>query len=562
MNSRIIEIIRKANIIAKDAFARAVEISQRDNTPLALFLLKNGIIEENLLMQTLSQSLGGLEIVSPHEMDIEPQIIACVPKDIAIQNRIIPLNRAANNLFIATGDPTNLEQLDLIASKLGNRLRCKLASELSIQQALEKYYFSLPDEKKEKLSTPGLSSEQSEGYVISYIERLMQAAAMRKASDIHIEPFESSLRVRIRIDGSLVEYEQKPRFETKDALLSRVKIVAGLDISEKRLPQDGNAKLDIPNFGKMDFRVSSLPTVYGEKIVLRILDKSNLQLDMTKLGFENIQLQQFKESILKAFGMVIVTGPTGSGKTTTLYSALNELNRLADNVITAEDPVEFTIPGINQVHVRPDINFTFATALKAFLRQDPDVIMIGEIRDAETAEIGMKAALTGHIVLSTLHTNNAPESIERLKNLGIQPFTLISAVNCVVAQRLVRKICVHCKEEANVPLEEQIALGLPEKFAGQYKIYKGKGCDVCHGTGYKGRSAIYEVMVLNDTVKKAIADNLNSLELKLVAMQNGMQTLRQSAWKKVLSGQTTIEEMLEASNPDQDLAKQVLRRAA
>jgi type IV pilus assembly protein PilB len=562
MNSRIIEIIRKANIIAKDAFARAVEISQRDNIPLALFLLKNGIIEETLLMQTLSQSLGGLEIVSPHEMDIEPQIIACVPKDIAIQNRIIPLNRAANNLFIATGDPTNLEQLDLIASKLGNRLRCKLASELSIQQALEKYYFSLPDEKKEKLSTPGLSSEQSEGYVISYIERLMQAAAMRKASDIHIEPFESSLRVRIRIDGSLVEYEQKPRFETKDALLSRVKIVAGLDISEKRLPQDGNAKLDIPNFGKMDFRVSSLPTVYGEKIVLRILDKSNLQLDMTKLGFENIQLQQFKESILKAFGMVIVTGPTGSGKTTTLYSALNELNRLADNVITAEDPVEFTIPGINQVHVRPDINFTFATALKAFLRQDPDVIMIGEIRDAETAEIGMKAALTGHIVLSTLHTNNAPESIERLKNLGIQPFTLISAVNCVVAQRLVRKICVHCKEEANVPLEEQISLGLPEKFAGQYKIYKGKGCDVCHGTGYKGRSAIYEVMVLNDTVKKAIADNLNSLELKLVAMQNGMQTLRQSAWKKVLSGQTTIEEMLEASNPDQDLTKQVLRRAA
>lgn len=562
MNSRIIEIIRKANIIAKDAFARAVEISQRDNTPLALFLLKNGIIEETLLMQTLSQSLGGLEIVSPHEMDIEPQIIACVPKDIAIQNRIIPLNRAANNLFIATGDPTNLEQLDLIASKLGNRLRCKLASELSIQQALEKYYFSLPDEKKEKLSTPGLSSEQSEGYVISYIERLMQAAAMRKASDIHIEPFESSLRVRIRIDGSLVEYEQKPRFETKDALLSRVKIVAGLDISEKRLPQDGNAKLDIPNFGKMDFRVSSLPTVYGEKIVLRILDKSNLQLDMTKLGFENIQLQQFKESILKAFGMVIVTGPTGSGKTTTLYSALNELNRLADNVITAEDPVEFTIPGINQVHVRPDINFTFATALKAFLRQDPDVIMIGEIRDAETAEIGMKAALTGHIVLSTLHTNNAPESIERLKNLGIQPFTLISAVNCVVAQRLVRKICVHCKEEANVPLEEQISLGLPEKFAGQYKIYKGKGCDVCHGTGYKGRSAIYEVMVLNDTVKKAIADNLNSLELKLVAMQNGMQTLRQSAWKKVLSGQTTIEEMLEASNPDQDLTKQILRRAA
>jgi type IV pilus assembly protein PilB len=396
------------------------------------------------------------------------------------------------------------------------------------------------------------ASENGESYVINYVERLMLVAAQKQASDIHIEPFETSIRIRLRIDGSLIEYKPHARFEFKDALLSRVKLISGLDIFEKRLPQDGNAKLEIAGLGKMDFRVSSLPSVWGEKIVLRLLDKGNLQLDMTQLGFDTEQLHQFKDSILQPFGMVIVTGPTGSGKTTTLYSALSELNRITDNVVTAEDPVEFTIPGICQVNVRPDIDFTFSKALKAFLRQDPDIIMVGEIRDLETGEIAMKAALTGHIVLSTLHTNNAAESIERLRNMGIDRFTIVSALNCVVAQRLVRKICSECKVVDQVPAEKQIALGLPEKYINKFSIYRGRGCENCNNTGYRGRAAIYEVLQVNEPVKRAIVENMTALDLKRIAMNHGMQTLRQSAWKKVYKGITTIDELIEASGSDED----------
>ena len=445
-----------------------------------------------------------------------------------------------------------------------------MASELSIQSAINKFYGATEEaakiaaqQKSAQRAAAALSnlplnaSESGESYVINYVERLMLVAAQKQASDIHIEPFEQSIRIRLRIDGSLIEYKPNARFEFKDALLSRVKLISGLDIFEKRLPQDGNAKLDIPGLGKMDFRVSSLPSVWGEKIVLRLLDKGNLQLDMTQLGFDSEQLHKFKDSILQPFGMVIVTGPTGSGKTTTLYSALNELNRITDNVVTAEDPVEFTIPGICQVNVRPDIDFTFSKALKAFLRQDPDIIMVGEIRDLETGEIAMKAALTGHIVLSTLHTNNAAESIERLRNMGIDRFTIVSALNCVVAQRLVRKICNECKSVDDVPAEKQIALGLPEKYINKFKIYKGIGCESCNNTGYRGRAAIYEVLQVNEPVKRAIVDNLTAIDLKRIAMNNGMQTLRQSAWKKVYKGITTIEELVEASASDED-ARQVV----
>ena len=557
MGTRIAEIIKKSNLLSREDLAKAMEFSSRDNTPLAYFILKNGMVEEKELMRVLSEGLGGAEVFYPHEIDIEPVVLNCVPKDFAFQYRMIPINRLANNLIVAVGDPTNLGLFDSISAKFGSKLRVKLASELSIQKALDKYYANKVEEARpsRKDNATPLSQEASDNYVISFIERLMQSAAQRKASDIHVEPFETSLRVRLRIDGSLVEYEQKPRFETKDALLSRIKIISGLDIAEKRLPQDGNCKLEIPAYGKMDFRVSSLPTVWGEKIVLRLLDKSNLQLDMTKLGFDQEQLDRFKESIMKPFGMVIVTGPTGSGKTTTLYSALNELNRTSDNVVTAEDPVEFTIPGICQVNVRPDIEFTFSKALKAFLRQDPDVIMVGEIRDAETAEIAMKAALTGHIVLSTLHTNNAPETLERLRNIGVQTFTIISALNCVVAQRLIRKICTQCKVEHPIPVDEQIAMGLPARFAGTFKIFKGAGCELCNGTGYKGRAAIYEVLTMSDNIKRALAANVSVLEIKKIAMADGMQTLRQSAWKKVFKGVTSIEELLETSAADTESSK-------
>lgn len=571
--ARIVEIIKRSNLVSSADLARALEFSERDGVPLTLFLLKNKLVSEEGLMKCMSEALGGIEVVHPDKMAIEASVLASVPREVIINHRVIPINRVSSHLILAVGDPTNLGVFDAISAKLGVKIRLKLASELSIQNAINKFYGATEEaakiaaqQKNAQRAAAALSqlplnaSENGESYVINYVERLMLVAAQKQASDIHIEPFEQSIRIRLRIDGSLIEYKPNARFEFKDALLSRVKLISGLDIFEKRLPQDGNAKLDIPGLGKMDFRVSSLPSVWGEKIVLRLLDKGNLQLDMTQLGFDSEQLHQFKDSILQPFGMVIVTGPTGSGKTTTLYSALNELNRITDNVVTAEDPVEFTIPGICQVNVRPDIDFTFSKALKAFLRQDPDIIMVGEIRDLETGEIAMKAALTGHIVLSTLHTNNAAESIERLRNMGIDRFTIVSALNCVVAQRLVRKICNDCKTVDDVPAEKQIALGLPEKYINKFKIYRGIGCDKCNNTGYRGRAAIYEVLQVNEPVKRAVVDNLTALDLKRIAMNNGMQTLRQSAWKKVYKGITTIEELIEASASDDD-ARQVVMSA-
>ena len=573
--ARIVEIIKRSNLVGQADLARALEFSERDGIPLALFLLRNKMVAEDALMRSLSEGLGGIEVVAPDKMEIDQSILASVPRDMVLQHRIVPINKVTNNLILAVGDPTNLGVFDAISAKLGVKIRLKLASELSIQNGISRYYGASDEAAKiaaqqksiqQKAAAAlaniplGGANENGESYVITYVERLMLVAAQKRASDIHIEPFEQSLRIRLRVDGSLLEFKPQARFEFKDALLSRVKLISGLDIFEKRLPQDGNAKLEIPGLGKMDFRVSSLPSVWGEKIVLRLLDKSNLQLDMTQLGFDSEQLSQFKDSILKPFGMVIVTGPTGSGKTTTLYSALNELNRITDNVVTAEDPVEFTIPGICQVNVRPDIEFTFSKALKAFLRQDPDIIMVGEIRDLETGEIAMKAALTGHIVLSTLHTNNAAESVERLRNMGIDRFTIVSALNCVVAQRLVRKICNECRVEDSVSAEKQIALGLPNKYVGKFKIYRGMGCDNCNNTGYRGRAAIYEVLVVNEPVKRAIVDNLTAIDLKRIAMTDGMQTLRQSAWKKVYKGVTTIDELVEASGSDDD-AKSAAQRA-
>jgi type IV pilus assembly protein PilB len=561
MSQRISEIIRKANILSKEDLAKAVEFSTRDNIPFALFLLANGMITEEVLMPLLETGLG-VERIDLDNQDIETAVIDCVPREVAMTYRIIPINRLANNLIVAGGDPTDLALIDKISARLSAKVKIKLASELAITRAINKYYTNKVE--GEKKPAKGLSTtEASETYVVNFIERLLQSAAHRRASDIHIEPFETLIRIRLRTDGTLQEYLERPRIEIRDALISRVKIISGLDISEKRLPQDGATKIDVPGIGKIDFRVSSLPCVWGEKIVLRILDKSNLQLDMTKLGFEPEQLNQFKDSILRPFGMVLVTGPTGSGKTTTLYSALSELNRVSDNVVTAEDPVEYTIPGINQVQVRPDIEFTFAKALKSFLRQDPDVIMLGEIRDLETAEIAFKAALTGHIVLSTLHTNNAAETIERLRNLGIEAFTIISALNAVVAQRLVRKVCTKCRtEDTRHTKDELIGYGLPEKYIGAFPIYKAEGCDLCNNSGYKGRVAIHEVLTLTDPVKRAIAENASAMDLKLAGMASGMQTMRQSAWKKVARGITTIEEMLESSGSDSETKKPSYKRSA
>lgn len=563
MSARIIEIIKRSKLVAESDLERAIEFSERDGVSLPSYLLRSNMAEENALLKVLAAGLGGMSVYFPDKMSIDPSILSSIPRELAIAHKVFPVNRLAGTIIICTGDPTNLANLDALAAKIGVKLRVNLASELAIEHAIAKFYPVAGGGGTKRISAPTVTggtnvraaadAEIGEGYIISYIDQLLVFAVKARASDIHVEPFEKMVRIRLRMDGSLVEYKHRARFEMRDALITRMKIISGLDIAEKRVPQDGNTKIEVPGVGKVDFRVSSLPTQWGEKVVLRILDKANLQTDLTKLGFDKAQLEVFRDSIFKPFGMIIVTGPTGSGKTTTLYSALNELNRITDNVVTAEDPVEYTLPGICQVNIRHDIGLTFAAALKAFLRQDPDVIMVGEIRDTDTAEIAMKAALTGHIVLSTLHTNNAAETLERLRNMRIEPFTIVSAVNCVVAQRLMRKLCQECKKPDPISSADQIKLGLPPEYAGKFKVFMENGCASCNFTGFRGRSAIYEVMPLSEDLKRGLAEDMSAMQLKKIAMSEGMQTLRQSAWKKVASGVSSISEMLANSASDRDL---------
>lgn len=388
-----------------------------------------------------------------------------------------------------------------------------------------------------------------DGPIIKLVNDILIQCKKTGASDIHIEPYEDFVRIRLRIDGSLKEIN-RPEGDMKGPLISRIKIMSKLNIAETRIPQDGAINIMIDN-QPIDFRVSSCPTVFGEKIVMRILDKSNLQVDMTQLGFETKQLDDFKKCIAKPNGIVLVTGPTGSGKTTTLYSGIQELNKEDSNVTTSEDPVEYSLPGINQVQVKPDIGFNFAAALRSFLRQDPDVIMVGEIRDLETAEIAIKASLTGHMVLSTLHTNSATDTISRLLNMGAAPFNLVSSINCITAQRLLKLICEKCKEEdKEVTKETLVDLGIPEKFADRLKVMKGKGCDTCNGSGYKGRIAVHEVLVMNEELKVGILKGSSTDDLKKIAMRNGMNSLRQSALSKMAKGITTPAEVVRTTDND------------
>jgi len=402
---------------------------------------------------------------------------------------------------------------------------------------------------EEEINLQELERATEEAPVVRLVNALLTDAIKKRASDVHIEPYEKMLRIRFRIDGVLYEVMQPP-VKLKNAITSRVKVMAALDIAERRMPQDGRIKLKLGGNQEMDFRVSVLPTIIGEKVVLRLLDKSNLQLDMTKLGFEERALAQFKEAIYKPFGMVLVTGPTGSGKTTTLYSALAELNKIASNISTAEDPVEFNLVGINQVQMHEEIGLTFAAALRAFLRQDPDIIMVGEIRDFETAEIGVKAALTGHLVLSTLHTNDAPSTINRLLNMGVEPFLVASSINLIMAQRLVRVICRHCKEESPLTPEALIDIGVLPEAAGSMRCFRGIGCGSCNGTGYKGRIALYESLPMAETIREAVLNGSSNADIKRAAIESGMSTLRRSGIQKIAEGMTTVEEVLRITMPD------------
>ena len=393
-----------------------------------------------------------------------------------------------------------------------------------------------------------LKSAGEEAPVVKLVNLILGEAISRGASDIHLEPYEKSYRVRYRVDGMLYDVMQPPA-RLKSALSSRLKIMAQLDIAERRLPQDGRIKLKIKDKG-IDLRVSTLPTLFGEKIVMRILDKSNLNLDLTKLGFEEQALKDFDEAIRSPFGMVLVTGPTGSGKTTTLYSALSTVNQVDVNIMTAEDPVEYNLLGINQVHVREDIGLTFAAALRSFLRQDPDIVMVGEIRDFETAEIAVKAALTGHLVLSTLHTNDAPSTVSRLLNMGVEPFLVSASVVLILAQRLCRKVCEQCKEEIKIPDSSLLNIGLSQNDLNTFACYKGKGCPTCGGTGYKGRIALYEVMPVKEELKEMIVRGATSSDLKKAAIRLGMKTLRMSGLTKLKDGVTTVEEVLRVTFGD------------
>ncbi len=558
------ELLLREKIVNEQQLKKAQDIQKQSGGRLGYNLAKLGYVKEGDLTTFLSKQYG-VPSINLEEFEIEQDVINLVPKEVAEKHMIIPVNKSGANLIVAMADPSNIFAIDDLKFLTGYNIEVVVATEGAIRTAVEKYYeeasqfddvlADFDDEgieyiqDDEDVDVVELGKSAEEAPVVKLVNLILVDAIKKGASDIHIEPYEKSFRVRFRIDGVLYEV-MKPPLKLKNAITSRLKIMSELDIAERRLPQDGRIKLKISKGKEMDFRVSVLPTLFGEKVVLRLLDKSNLQLDMTKLGFEEKALKNFKDSIYKPFGMVLVTGPTGSGKTTTLYSALSELNKISDNISTAEDPVEFNLPGINQVQMHDDIGLNFASALRSFLRQDPDIIMVGEIRDFETAEIAVKAALTGHLVLSTLHTNDAPSTVSRLLNMGIEPFLVASATNCILAQRLARRACADCKEEISIPVQALIDAGLNPDIASKAKCFKGKGCPNCSDTGFKGRIALYEVMPIGEELKEFVLNGASTAEIKREAVRLGMKTMRQSGLTKLVEGMTTLEEILRVTMSD------------
>lgn len=564
MSSRLGELLVRQNLISSQQLQKAQEEQKKSGGRLGYNLTKLGYIKEQDLTSFLSKQYG-VPSINLEDFEIEQDVINLVPKDVAEKHQIIPVNKSGANLIVAMADPSNIYAIDDLKFLTGYNIEVVVASEVAIKGAIERYYdegeafddvlADFDDQgieyvaEEEDVDVNDLSKSAEDAPVVKLCNLILMDAVKKSVSDIHIEPYEKVFRVRFRIDGVLYEV-MKPPLKLKNAITSRLKIMSKLDIAERRLPQDGRIKLKMGKNKEMDFRVSVLPTLFGEKVVLRLLDKSNLQLDMTKLGFEEKALDDFKGSIHKPFGMVLVTGPTGSGKTTTLYSALSELNKISDNISTAEDPVEFNLPGINQVQMHEDIGLNFAAALRSFLRQDPDIIMVGEIRDFETAEIAVKAALTGHLVLSTLHTNDAPSTVNRLLNMGIEPFLVASSVNCILAQRLARRICPECKEEVKIPPQTLIDTGMAPDTANKVKLFHGKGCSNCSETGFKGRLAVYEVMPIGEELKEFILNGASTVEIKREAMRLGMKSMRQAALTKLEEGSTTLEEVLRVSMAD------------
>lgn len=565
-NERIGDQLIKNALITPEQLLEAQKAQKISGTRIGSQLVKLGHITEEQLVKFLGNRYN-LPYVILKDTNPDPEIIKLIPVNIVQKYNAIPFDRNGSTLKVAMTDPTNIFAVDDLKFLTGYSIDVHVTSEESLKWALDHYYdqtaslddalSSIEDEQGNvEIATEGsdvtvgdLEKEADQAPVIKLVNITLVDAIKKGASDIHIEPYEKYMRIRFRLDGMLYEV-MKPPIRLKNALVSRLKIMAKLDIAERRLPQDGRIKLRIQGGKEVEFRVSVLPTLFGEKVVLRILDKSSLQLDMTKLGFEEDALARFKEGIYKPWGMVLVTGPTGSGKTTTLYSALSELNKIDRNISTAEDPVEFNLPGVNQVQMHEEIGLTFAASLRSFLRQDPDIILVGEIRDFETAEIGIKAALTGHLVLSTLHTNDAPSTINRLLNMGIEPFLVASSVNLIVAQRLARKVCASCKEKDDVAVETLIQMGMDPEEAQRVECLKGRGCSVCGNTGFKGRIALYEVMPISESVKELILMGASATEIKNEAIAQGMKTLRQSGLTKIAEGVTSVSEILRITMAD------------
>jgi type IV pilus assembly protein PilB len=563
--SRLGELLVREKLISLQQLQEAQNEAKRTGKRLGVALSKLGYVKDQDLTQFLARQYS-LPSINLSSFEIDPDVIKLVPKEVAQKHMVIPVNRAGSTLIVAMADPSNIYAIDEIKFITQYNIEPVVASEQAIEDSILRYYDKGPDLDKvigefdedvefehgedESVNIVDLENQAGEAPVVKLCNAILLSAIKKKASDIHVEPYEKSFRIRYRIDGILHE-EMRPPMKLKNAITSRFKIMASLDIAERRLPQDGRIKLKIGKNREMDFRVSCLPTLYGEKIVMRLLDKSSLQLDMTKLGFEDQPLVDFKKAISRPYGMVLVTGPTGSGKTTTLYSALTELNKITTNISTAEDPVEYNLPGINQVQMHEEIGLNFATALRAFLRQDPNIIMVGEIRDFETAEIAVKAALTGHLVLSTLHTNDAPSTVSRLLNMGVEPFLVTASLNLVVAQRLSRKICAECREPTPEKHEEALsAMGMTEEQIRDGTVFHGRGCNLCNNTGYRGRIALYEVMPFSDPLKELVLQGASAAEIKAEMIRQGVRSLRMAGIQKILEGVTTPEEVLRTTVED------------
>jgi type IV pilus assembly protein PilB len=560
------ELLLRENVINLDQLDDAKHEIQKHGGKLGGALAHLGYVSEAQLVSFLSKQYG-VPSINVDEVAVPEEVLQLIPNEVARRHGILPINKEGSSLIVAVSDPSNIYAMDDIKFLTGYNVEMVVAAESQIRDALETYYTeeeevelddvfeNLSDEDVELLGADdGIDIEQlekdsQEEAVVRLVNLILVDAIRRGASDIHIEPYEKDFRIRYRIDGTLYVM-MKPPIRLKNAITSRLKIMSELDISERRLPQDGRIKLVLGKSKEVDFRVSVLPMLFGEKVVMRILDKSSLQLDMTKLGFEDEQLKLFKTAIHQPWGMVLVTGPTGSGKTTSLYSALIELNKAEDNISTAEDPVEFNMPGLNQVQINEAVGLNFAAALRSFLRQDPDIIMVGEIRDFETAEIAVKAALTGHLVLSTLHTNDAPSTVNRLLNMGVEPFLVTSSVNLILAQRLARRNCKECKQPLEMTEEKWNELKIPPELQEGAEVYDPIGCKVCNETGYKGRVAVYEVMPFYDELREAVLQGFSAMELKREAMRLGMLTLRQASVNKLVTGQTSIAEVLRTTRLD------------